>query len=78
MDNLIDAWHDGDSNLPLHEYLGMTQAEYHEWVRAGREPRSTPLRDKLITEGLTLFFEGTGNPLEQDPDEEQPGSTEGT
>lgn len=38
------------------------------------------LRDELVKDGLTVFLEGTGNPLHdiQDPDEEQPGSTEGT
>lgn len=27
-DDYVDAWHDSDSALPLHEYLGMTQEEY--------------------------------------------------
>ena len=28
IDNYIDQWHEGDSDLPLHEYLGMTKREY--------------------------------------------------
>ncbi|MFC5668189.1 hypothetical protein ACFP3U_35150 [Kitasatospora misakiensis] len=28
LDDFVDAWHDGDSDLPLHEYLGMTWDEY--------------------------------------------------
>lgn len=28
LDDYVDAWHDSDSALPLHEYLGMTQEEY--------------------------------------------------
>lgn len=27
-DDYVDEWHDSDSALPLHEYLGMTQEEY--------------------------------------------------
>lgn len=28
----VDAWHDGDSNLELHTYLGLTWNEYRTWV----------------------------------------------
>jgi len=28
----IDRWHDGDSELELHEYLGLTWEEYSEWI----------------------------------------------
>ena len=28
INDYIDKWHDGDSSLPLHEFLGMTNEEY--------------------------------------------------
>ena len=33
IDDFVDRWHDGDSALPIHEYLGMTRDEYLSWVR---------------------------------------------
>jgi hypothetical protein len=32
IDDYIDRWHDGPSSEPLHEYLGLTWAEYSRWV----------------------------------------------
>lgn len=32
IDNLIDEWRAGDTGVPLHEYLGMTRAEYKLFV----------------------------------------------
>ncbi len=32
VDDFIDAWHEGKSNMLLHEFLGMTKAEYNLWV----------------------------------------------
>lgn len=32
VDDLIDEWHEGNSNLPLHEFLGMTKEEYNKWI----------------------------------------------
>lgn len=32
IDDFIDAWHDGDSDAPLHTFLGMTRNEYGLWV----------------------------------------------
>ncbi|MDB1954231.1 hypothetical protein PMY38_04585 [Clostridium tertium] len=32
IDNYIDMWHDGDSELEIYEFLGMTQREYRLWV----------------------------------------------
>lgn len=34
IDDYIDKWHDGDSDLPLHIYLGMSRDEYGAWVEA--------------------------------------------
>jgi hypothetical protein len=36
------------------------------------------LRDELIKDGLTIFLEGTGNPLVESTDEDTTGDTEGT
>lgn len=32
VDDLIEEWNNSDSNLHLHEYLGMTWDEYCRWV----------------------------------------------
>lgn len=32
IDNFIDAWHDGDSKEALHEYLGLSRAEYAFYI----------------------------------------------
>nr|VFJ54040.1 MAG: hypothetical protein BECKFM1743C_GA0114222_101334 [Candidatus Kentron sp. FM]VFJ54406.1 MAG: hypothetical protein BECKFM1743A_GA0114220_101313 [Candidatus Kentron sp. FM]VFK10862.1 MAG: hypothetical protein BECKFM1743B_GA0114221_101584 [Candidatus Kentron sp. FM] len=32
IDDFVEQWHEGDSELPLHEYLGMTKAEYSLWM----------------------------------------------
>ncbi|WP_406725491.1 hypothetical protein WJ438_13690 [Streptomyces sp. GD-15H] len=32
IDAYVDAWHDSDSDLSLHEYLGLTWDEYRLWV----------------------------------------------
>ncbi len=32
IDDYIDKWHDGNSKLPLHDFLGMTLKEYTAFV----------------------------------------------
>ncbi len=32
VDNYIDIWHEGDSNLELFQFLGMTEKEYELFV----------------------------------------------
>lgn len=32
IDNYIDEWHDNDTNMHLHEFLGMTKKEYELFV----------------------------------------------
>jgi hypothetical protein len=32
IDDLIDEWHEGDYDMPLHQFLGMTWGEYTTWV----------------------------------------------
>lgn len=34
IDDYIDRWHEGQSVLPLHTYLGMSQAEYAAWIES--------------------------------------------
>lgn len=32
IDDYIDEWHDGDYDVEIYEFLGMTQEEYRLWV----------------------------------------------
>jgi hypothetical protein len=32
MDDFIDAWHESADDMPLHEFLGLTEHEYALWV----------------------------------------------
>lgn len=32
IDDFIDIWHNSDTNINLHEFLGMTVEEYSNWV----------------------------------------------
>ena len=32
IDDHVERWHESDSSLGLHEFLGMTQEEYAWWV----------------------------------------------
>lgn len=38
----IDAWHESNSNLQLHEYLGWTREEYKAYVERGTIPTPRP------------------------------------
>ncbi len=45
----IGRWHDGDGEgLPLHEYLGMTWAEYAAWAETGELLEGSPYADNKI------------------------------
>ena len=33
IDDFVDKWHESDSSLPIHEYLGMTRDKYLSWVK---------------------------------------------
>ena len=35
INDFVDEWHDGDSPLSLHEYLGMSLVDYRQWVAQG-------------------------------------------
>lgn len=47
IDRKIAEWHDGDSELPLHEYLGMSWESYSAWVA---DP--SPIDPLNVQEGL--------------------------
>ena len=33
IDDYIEMWHESDSDLPLHEYLGLSWSDYAAWAR---------------------------------------------
>ena len=37
VDDMIDDWHNGDSDLELHEYLGMSLEEYENFVEGNED-----------------------------------------
>ena len=39
IDEFVDRWHEGDSEIPIYEYLRMTRGEYLSWVR---DPNALP------------------------------------
>lgn len=51
IDDFVELWHEGDSTLPLHEFLGMTSEEYSAWVR---KPDLLPYIVTAHREGQTL------------------------
>ena len=51
IDDYIDDWHQGDSSLSLHEFLGMTRSEYHLWVE---DPSYLPYIVNARVRGLEL------------------------
>ena len=46
INDAIDRWHEGNSELPLHEYLGMTR---DEWERFCRNSSALPTGWKEVT-----------------------------
>ncbi len=34
IDDYIDEWHDSDSDVPLHTFLGMSWEEYAVWMKS--------------------------------------------
>lgn len=37
IDDLIDKWHDSDSDKELYEFLNMSKEEYEAWVMRGEQ-----------------------------------------
>ena len=36
INNYIDDWHNSNSNKKLHEFLGLTEKQYKNWVETGK------------------------------------------
>jgi len=47
VDDAIDAWHDGDTNVELHEWLGLTRSEYRRFVECRETLRSIANKRKV-------------------------------
>lgn len=60
IDDAIDAWHDGDGKVPLHEHLGWTRERFRAWVE-GPAVVTASLTDRLATCAAEL--------LAHDPDD---------
>jgi hypothetical protein len=48
LEDLVDKWHDSDTGLSLHEFLGMTEEEYSVWVEFDILPNEEIPRDKFL------------------------------
>jgi hypothetical protein len=52
IDDFVDAWHESDGSVALHDYLGMTMEEYALWVS---EPESLARIARARRDHLPLF-----------------------
>lgn len=43
IEDLVDQWHKSGSDLPIFEYLGMSEAEYFKWVETDQLPFKEPV-----------------------------------
>lgn len=48
LDDLVDKWHDSDTKMSLHEYLGMSREEYAVWTEFDILPDEQIPRDKFL------------------------------
>jgi len=48
LEDLVDKWHDSESKLSLHEFLGMTSEEYSVWVEFDILPDEEIPREKFL------------------------------
>lgn len=55
IDDLIDEWHESDSDLPLHEYLGMTFERYSEVVAGTRIYVDPNPKEDALTEARRIM-----------------------
>ena len=61
IDDFIDQWHDGDSDLEIWQFLGMTREEYGSWVI---NPAALP--EIINSRRLNRPFVAPGPPLRAD------------
>jgi len=40
IDDLIDEWHEGNSEQKLHEFLGLTEEQYAHYVKTNELPNN--------------------------------------
>lgn len=48
LDDLVDKWHDSDTKMSLHEYLGMSREEYAVWTEFDILPDEEIPREKFL------------------------------
>jgi hypothetical protein len=48
LDDLVDKWHDSDTKMSLHEYLGMSREEYAVWTEFDILPDEEITREKFL------------------------------
>lgn len=48
LDDLVDKWHDSESKVSLHEYLGMTREEYAVWTEFDILPDQDIPKEKFL------------------------------
>ena len=52
IDDCVDAWHESDGNVALHDFLGMTLDEYALWVA---DPDALAMIVRARREHIALF-----------------------
>ncbi|MFG3289425.1 hypothetical protein ACGF3G_11555 [Streptomyces sp. NPDC048179] len=61
VDSYVDAWHESDTTLELHEFLGFTWDEYRLWVEKPNSLRfilSARRHGNTVTEELSKTVDG--------------------
>lgn len=66
-DDYVNEWHNGDSELSLQEYLGMSDTIYNEWVIHGLLTIEQFMDKYGLGEedmrGAVIGIDGAGNPI---------------
>lgn len=60
IDDYIDEWHDGDYDVDLNEFLGMTKEEYRLWVENDSMIKyiiTAHMENKSISEVIAEYYE---------------------
>jgi hypothetical protein len=74
IDDFVDAWHDGDYNQPIWDFLGMKENEYELWVERPESLRfivaahrqHVAVGDVLQARGPNLIAARADNPDDAD------------
>ena len=62
IDDYIEKWHSGTSDIPIYKYLGMTRNEYALWVE-----KPEALRFILFSRQYGLSFDETAEQMQELP-----------